>query len=51
MLLGHLYAIEDCHAAYFLQAAGVERLDLMEDVSAHSIDGKTRMIRPTSAPG
>lgn len=30
-----LYAIEDCHAAYFLEEAGIERLDIMQDISAH----------------
>ena len=31
-----LFAVEDCHAAYFLEEAGVMRIELMEDVS-HSI--------------
>ena len=35
-----LYAIEDCHAAYFLQESGVERLALMEDVSSHPLNGE-----------
>ena len=30
-----LFAIEDCHAAYFLEEAGVERLAIMQDISAH----------------
>ena len=46
-----LYAIEDCHAAYFLQEAGVERLDLMEDVSAHSIDGEDEDDTPYFSAG
>ena len=32
-----LYAIEDCHAAYFLEEAGVDRLAIMEDVSSHPL--------------
>lgn len=31
-----LFAVEDCHAAYFLEEAGVMRIELMEDVS-HTI--------------
>ena len=30
-----LFAIEDCHAAFFLEEAGVERLSIMQDISAH----------------
>ena len=30
-----LFAIEDCHAAYFLEEEGVERLALMQDISEH----------------
>ena len=38
-----LFAVEECHAAYFLEEAGVMRIELMEDVS-HSISDEDESV-------